>query len=246
MKPAARTAHNELIDELNAMWRDSSSFYSPDDVRILVLHKKADDTKRNAAIDGWALTGIIHALTGDREQSEYAFRNSLRIGGNNEFVIGNWLAARGGLGAFSSAQELFEEWGDPHIGILSTLLREGLNCGAVFQAAQFMETAVEKLHMDVDAGLRQHAAALCAAFREQGVTDRTLGAHLDAAGDVLYRNRLATRRVSTLTDFDSGTVLYQVSVGSGNDIFALNLELAKEQIKRSLKPTPNLDVVITE
>lgn len=246
MKPAAQAAHNELIDEINVLWNDLSTFYAPDDVRIRVLHKKADALKPIAAIDGWAITGIIHALTGDRDQCEYAFRNSYRIGGRNEFVVGNWLAARVGVGSFSLGTELFEEWGDPHKGMLSTLVREGLNCGAVFLATKFMETAMEKLHMEVDRGAWDHANSLSAVLRDHGVSDKVLSAHLDAAGNVLHRNRLAARRVSTLTDFDSGIVLYQLNVGRGHDIFALNMELAQEQMKRSLTPTPNVDVVITE
>lgn len=249
MKAIALSDAASLVARINAIRAASPYYLDPVSISPLTTELRAvkRDIDRLFQIDAcvaWELTGTCSQLTGDRDDMERAFANSVALGDSGTNRL-NWMVNRLNLGMFSAAQELYSAIGSPENGRFGYVLLDGFKTGAITQAARFAERARE-MHIPWDEISTEDLTQAHAMLQEAGVTDDQIASQLDVAGEVLHRHRIRPKvvpKVSNAPGIFEGVTFALIVPVSTEEAFDMNAELAVQENETGIERNPMFDVV---
>ncbi|WP_250533478.1 hypothetical protein [Caballeronia sp. AZ10_KS36] len=249
MKAIPQPKTKEIIEQINAV--QAASPYYVDPMQLTERSRAYRRIKRDVdalfkvdARAAWEATGALKALIGDWKGVQEGFSASLALGdsGTNRM---NWVVNCLNLGMFTEGQNAFAQVGDPEQGYFSKLLAMGIRAGAIELALSYAERAKE-MKISLDESRADEIANMREMLRTAGVSDKQIAQHLDVAGTILRRHHIRPNvepRVTTAAGFFQGvTYAFPVPV-SADEAFAMNMELAVEELEAGIEKDVAFDVV---
>lgn len=243
MKTVAKTRDHDVIERLNIALNEPS-YADPNSFEMRWIKRECERVREVEPALGWSLLGCYYSMLGDAAEVKRCFEASWRLEKSSS-AVGNYYANLSNLGYFSEAHKFFVEHGRPERGVLSYLAEK--NTGSFQTLVSYFDEAEAKGIVTVDATKNDYRAA-ARILSQNGVSDVEVARYMDAAGAVLRQHRMFFSddiqvQVSDVEGVFVGvTCVFRVH-RSREEVFDLNIELARAEREMDVQKNPVFDVM---
>jgi len=230
------TKGNEISAEINRILSSARTYDSVDEITFRRLEVQAKKVVSANPVEGHNVLASLYGLRGDIAKAREHF--SILANLSQEPILAtNKTAILLNAGFFGEVQKLFAIAANPQMGFFTGIWDHGIACGAFRTLHAFLSTA-RKMELDLK-GINVDLVERAVRFLDaNAISDESLAAMLDVAGEMLRENRLFfIGRAPTVFvgDHDSLESFFEITfqVGlSGKAAAALDRELGHRLLTR--------------
>ncbi len=238
------TTYNELAEALTAL-TSNNHFSDPSQFEWRRIERKIQQLKSVEPAEGWTMLAVLNSTSGNKEEVLKCTAEAFHYQVSDSDIL-NIISAHLNVGEFSEALNLFVKYCRPERGLFTSCTNFVGTLGAHRTFRELQEKAdLMGISIKEDLSVYRAAANL---MERTGLQDKDIAKHMDIAGKILVSHRLhgsyKTNAIDDSEDYVGITNAIGVALSS-EEIFSLNMELARAETENNLVQNPIFDVVFT-
>ena len=187
--PIPKLKSVDVIDRVNAILKDLTTFVPESDLEVRRLLKDSEDSIKASPALGHAALSSVYQIIGNAEKARYHIENAIKLAPSEYALIGNQSSILANLGFYSEALRVYEKSANPELGQMTWVWPQGYAIGAFSTMVKHL-TKARKMELDLK-GLDVETAEKCAVVLQKSrVTESQIVAALEFVGSVLRDHKL--------------------------------------------------------